>query len=916
MINKNTKNYNKGSEWRIWDLHIHTPLSIKQNYGNSDEGWEKFINALENLPKEVEVIGITDYYFIDGFEKVMGYKKNGRLSNLKKIFPILEFRIDTFGTASESNLQKINLHILFDINEDNLETEINCIKKEFIEQIPITKLPHHSTKMLTIENLTKEGENNLSNGFASLIPPTEKVLEKLNSNTWKDKIILFLGYKEWSNLEKNQQLKPFKEYLYKEVDAFFSNGIETNTKNQEWLNEYGNKRLLHSLDIHGFDLLDTCEFEESGDKKPIIKYKCHTWIKADPTFEGLKQIIYEPQERVKIQTENPAFDFDKPFFASINFNEDEQVFTDDNDLIFDKKSNRIELNPNLVTIIGGRGEGKSMLTEYISSSFYDKVKTKAGDFSKKGNLVVEYCKTIRNQAEKLSFLVNEEKHSVDFIYISQGDLKNQVEDREKKSKLANSISKLAKLEKSKFTIELNDKILQNVEELHKLIDFLNQKENGVDYLVGEEKSINEFINSITTEENKEKLEKYSNNLVELNTINSKKVQLNKLIELLINNINSLNETIKGINGENDKIPILQVASISYKTQIDATNLWIAEIEEIIRTIESEITKVKSEFENFYKGDLTTLLKDVDKFQNSLFDIRKKLKETKEKEAKRINLESLLFNDTINLKSLVTEIKEEYEKQQSTIISDWNLFSNVEERNDLNSQQEEIMKNLLLDLDIEVIIDFDEDKFYDEIYHCINGSEWRVKNNKQAQKDFLNIFDLDSFYNFLKTRYLSSYYGTGFYRENLTAALFDEQKRKNYIKVFPILKYKGKDLNKISVGQKGTVYLKMMLATEAFSKPIIFDQPEDDLDNEFIMSNLIDLFKDLKKYRQVIIVTHNANLVINADAEQIIIANNDKGKLNYISGSLENETINNKICEILEGGKIAFEKRRDKYKYVK
>lgn len=131
-----------------------------------------------------------------------------------------------------------------------------------------------------------------------------------------------------------------------------------------------------------------------------------------------------------------------------------------------------------------------------------------------------------------------------------------------------------------------------------------------------------------------------------------------------------------------------------------------------------------------------------------------------------------------------------------------------------------------------------------------------------------------------------------------------------------MKYQGKDLNKISVGQKGTVYLKMMLATEAFSKPIIFDQPEDDLDNEFIMSNLIDLFKDLKKYRQVIIVTHNANLVINADAEQIIIANNDKGKLKYISGSLENENINNKICEILEGGKIAFEKRRNKYKYVR
>jgi len=56
--------------------------------------------------------------------------------------------------------------------------------------------------------------------------------------------------------------------------------------------------------------------------------------------------------------------------------------------------------------------------------------------------------------------------------------------------------------------------------------------------------------------------------------------------------------------------------------------------------------------------------------------------------------------------------------------------------------------------------------------------------------------------------------------------------------------------------------------------------------------------------------------VNADAEQIIIANNEKGKLNYSSGSLENQKINDRICKILEGGRTAFEKRRDKYKYSK
>ena len=107
------ENINRGSEWRKWDLHIHTPSSICQGYGNNQENWDKFISALEHLPDEVKVIGITDYYFIDGYEKVMQHKlNNDRLKNIDKIFPVLEFRIDTFGSGNENNLQKINLHII------------------------------------------------------------------------------------------------------------------------------------------------------------------------------------------------------------------------------------------------------------------------------------------------------------------------------------------------------------------------------------------------------------------------------------------------------------------------------------------------------------------------------------------------------------------------------------------------------------------------------------------------------------------------------------------------------------------------------------------------------------------------------------------------------------------------------------
>ena len=100
---------NRGSIWRKWDLHIHSPASIKQQYNNTPEGWDKFINALENLPEEVKVLGLTDYYFIDGYEKLMDYKINHkRLQNIDKIFPILEFRIDTMSPPMfRQNIKKI-----------------------------------------------------------------------------------------------------------------------------------------------------------------------------------------------------------------------------------------------------------------------------------------------------------------------------------------------------------------------------------------------------------------------------------------------------------------------------------------------------------------------------------------------------------------------------------------------------------------------------------------------------------------------------------------------------------------------------------------------------------------------------------------------------------------------------------------
>ena len=111
--------------------------------------------------------------------------------------------------------------------------------------------------------------------------------------------------------------------------------------------------------------------------------------------------------------------------------------------------------------------------------------------------------------------------------------------------------------------------------------------------------------------------------------------------------------------------------------------------------------------------------------------------------------------------------------------------------------------------------------------------------------------------------------------------------------------------------KFLLLLKIYLATATAKQIFIVDQPEDNLDNSFIMNELVPLIREVKKTRQVILSTHNANLVVNADAEQVLIARLDSDD-DYISGAIENHTINEGIKEILEGGEEAFRNRENKY----
>ena len=135
-----------------------------------------------------------------------------------------------------------------------------------------------------------------------------------------------------------------------------------------------------------------------------------------------------------------------------------------------------------------------------------------------------------------------------------------------------------------------------------------------------------------------------------------------------------------------------------------------------------------------------------------------------------------------------------------------------------------------------------------------------------------------------------------------------------------IEYGGVAVEQLSPGTRGIVLMLLYLAIDRTDRrPLLIDQPEENLDPKSVFDDLVPHFREARKRRQVIIVTHNANLVVNTDADQVIIATSEPASpgqlpmIHYETGSLENPSIRRAVCDILEGGERAFLERERRYR---
>lgn len=226
-----------------------------------------------------------------------------------------------------------------------------------------------------------------------------------------------------------------------------------------------------------------------------------------------------------------------------------------------------------------------------------------------------------------------------------------------------------------------------------------------------------------------------------------------------------------------------------------------------------------------------------------------------------------------------------------------------------------------------------DKFFDFVNQGISGTFCGVAEGRQRLQEMIpqGTFDtedstimfvdsiMDALTNDLRDTpsrpsAISKQLRKGVTVENVYDFLFALE----YLEPRYALKVNGRTLQELSPGERGLLLLIFYLLIDKDNTPLIIDQPEENLDNQSVKSVLVPCIKAAKERRQLFIVTHNPNVAVVCDAEQIIYCSINKfdgSKVVYESGSIEDGIINRQLVNVLEGTAPAFENRTLKYRTV-
>lgn len=872
-----------GSQWAKWDLHVHS------NASDGKMTPEEIIHKAKD--EGLEVLALTDHHTVKNIDEI---KKLGKEHGITVISGI-EFRTE-YGSSS------VHMIGLFPNNYNGIELTQSALADLILAPLNLSETIIVSKGL---EAGAKTEESAFKKGMFMVQVAFKEAADLIHK--YGGLVSVHAGDKA-NSIEEMKHEGKSKRNVQDVVDSL-------GTVKDELMDKY-----IDICELGSLSDKNAAFYIEKFSKPAILASDSHklnkigtlfTWIKSDKTFEGLKQILYEPELRVKIQQNRPEMKSDYQIIESLELNGDEFGHQE------------IPFNANLNTIIGGRSSGKSILLGCIAklSNYSGEIKQGNDDYNVYIDKIVmgmrlrwkDNTEGLQHKVEYFpqSYINKLASDSKEIDFLIEDILKGD-EERKRAYEAYNS-------ENSKNLVEITNEI-ENFFKLQYNLKETEEEEKGIGDLRGIKKEIIKIENEIAEVKGKSAVKLSDIQEAKYSELRDEKIALQQLLQTLTNadlqlqNLSGI-KILREINADVIGLPeeikteiislykelnestqkewekIIGVARDNAKTKINNSLLRIQEIESDIDYLNGE---------KYYKENAA-----IEQLNTRL-----------EVEKKKADAISLLLKKK-------AELIEEITKSKLSIFDKHRMYREFGIR---------LCEKVLLekaDLKISPNLKFNSESMKRYIESNLNGRNAFVR--EIIEFEYKNEESLFALINTIFERIVDEKLPLKGSKDKRQAII--ELMTNNFFEVRYDVVYQGDTLQSMSEGKKAFVILRMLLDFDGNECPILIDQPEDDLDNRAIYNDLVKYIRNEKLERQIILVTHNPNIVVATDSEEIIVANQhgihnenqDDVKFEYRSGAIENsyplkkeqpiligQGIREHVCDLLEGGDVAFKKRECKY----
>lgn len=872
-MDKEFEIFKNGSTWLRADFHLHTKADKEFTYQGEDNSFiSDYINQLSQ--KNIGIASITNHNKFD-YNEYKALAKKARKEEIY-ILPGVELSVNDGANG-------IHCLVIFNPTEW-LENGTDYINQFIIQ----TFAGKHNY----------ENENGRSND--NLI----ETIKKLNAFE-KDYFIIMAHIEQRSGFYNELNGGRIKELsgnpLFRKAVLGFQK-VRTRAvidKLNLWLDN-NLPAFVEGSDAKNIDGIGTGNCINDITQKTYLKIGAFN-------FEAIKYALIDKQFRQEKKPTNPS----NGFIKSISFKGGKL------------DGSTLHLNYSMNNLIGIRGSGKSSILEAIRYALdIDLNRNQNVDFEYKTNLV----NALLGSGGKItSVLVDDQGNEYNLekilgdrtniykdgelqlglkpnaivkkpIYFGQKDL-SQIGDSLSTEYLISKLIGDRLLNKKREIEEKNQGVLKLIGELKKIdakvarkVDIeAKQAELKLKIQVFKEKEIDKKL------EKQISFDKDSNFIKRLEKFEQKVIDgLNEYVSEYESSFQSFKSyTTKENKADIDAIKqhfevfeniFLETKSLSLKLAIENSNLQKKRQEFNVKyeMLKEEFSKIKREINlpNIQADDYVKYTKELDLTKAQLSELNKLSNKKKEIEAQLkqtlVSLQKLWHNE---FEIVQEEIKKVNDDQEAIKIE-------VEFKGNKQDFKSYLKENLrgsnLRDNNIQAIVDNYNDLI--SVYEDLNQPKSKLSDN-------LSDVQLSTF--------------REYFNRNVEPFLTYRVPDK-----FDII-YRGRPLNEHSLGQRASALIIFLLTLKE-SDLIIIDQPEDDLDNQTIYNDVIKVLKELKNSSQFIFATHNPNIPVLGDCEQVVSCKYDANSIQTNLGSIDNKTIRNEIVNIMEGGQEAFNNRKRIY----